>query len=160
MMRGLQKRLQKLESTLREEPDGKDLSSALALMWFAVTYYLGNPSRGEKLVVAYARALGYANESELNHAIALDKRGLRERGRPGVRQRDSSAREELRKKFGISNTHTGDAEKHFDAFNRMAAGLPKSYQDRLETILKRTDINLESLRFQSGDFGAYIRCFT
>ena len=159
MMRGLQKRLQKLESTLRDELDDKDLSPLLGFMWFAVTYYLGNPSPGEKLIVAYARALGYANEFELNHAIAIDQRGLRERGRPGIRQRDSSAEDELWEKFGILNSRTGDPEKRFEAFERMEAGLPKSYRRRLQTILKRTDINLERLRFHSRDFGAYIRCF-
>ena len=159
MMRGLQKRLQKLESTLRDELDDKDLSPLLGFMWFAVTYYLGNPSPGEKLIVAYARALGYANESELSDAIALDQRKLRQRGRPGVRQRDSSAQDELWKKFGILNTRICGAEQRCEAFERMKAGLPKSYKDRLLTILKRTDINLEWLRFHSGDIGAYIRCF-
>jgi hypothetical protein len=159
MMRGLQKRLQKLESTLWDKLDDKDLSSYLGFMWFAVTYYLGNPRRGEKLIIAYARALGYANETELNYAVELDQRQLRQRGRLGVRQRDGSAQEELWKKFGISNTHTGGAEKRFEAFRRMEAGLPKSYKHKLQSILKRTDINLEWLRFRSGDFGAYLRCF-
>jgi hypothetical protein len=157
MMRGFEKRLQKLESTLMDQLDDKDLSPMLGFMWFAVTYYLGKPSPGEKVIVAYARALGYANESELNHAIAIDQRGLRERGRQGVKQRNSSAEEELWKKFGI--TRTSDAEKRFEAFKRMEAGLPKSYKDRLKTILRRTDINLEWLRFHSGDIGAFIHCF-
>ena len=159
MMRGLQKRLQKLESTLRDELDDNDFSPLLGFMWFAVVYYLGHPSRSEKPMVAYARALGYANVSELNQAIALDQRGLRQRGRLGVRQRDSSARDELWKKFGILNSRTGDPENRLEAFERMEAGLPKSYKDRLQTILKRTDINLKWLRFHSGDIGAYLRCF-
>jgi hypothetical protein len=157
-MRGLQKRLQKLESTLRHELDRKDLSPLIGFMWFAVTYYLGKPSRGEKLIVAYARALGYANESELNYAIDLDQRGLRQRSQPGVRQRHSSAQNELWKKFGILDIRTSDAEKRFEAFKRIEAGLPKSYKNRLVRILKRTDINLEQLRF-SRDFGSYLRCF-
>jgi hypothetical protein len=158
-MRALQNRLQKLESTLRNELDDKDLSPFIGFMWFAVTYYLGKPSRGEKLIAAYARALGYANESEFNYAVALDQRGLRQRGRPGVRQRESSAQDELWKKFDILNSRTDNDEKRFEAFTRMEAGLPKSYKDRLETILKRTDIRLERLRFHSRDFGAYVRCF-
>ena len=159
MIRGLQKRLQKLESTLRDELDDDDFSWFLGFMWFAVAYYLGNPSRSEKPIVAYARALGYANVSELNQAIALDQRGLRERGRLGIRQRDSSAQDEVWKKFGILNSCSGDPEKRFEAFERMEAGLPKSYKDRLQAILKRNDINLKWLRFHSGDIGAFIRCF-
>jgi hypothetical protein len=158
-MRPLQNRLQRIESALKNELYEKDLSPLIGFMWFAVTYYLGKPLRGEKLIAAYARALGYSNESELNYAVALDQRGLRQRGRPGVRQRNSSAQDELWKKFGILNSHTSNDIKRFEAFARMEAGLPKSYKRRLETILKRTDINLEQLLFHSRDFGAYIQCF-
>lgn len=167
-MRALQNRLQKLESTLKNELDDKDLSSYIGFMWFAVTHYLGKPSRGENLIATYARALAYANESEFNHAVALDQRGIRLRSRPqpgvrqicqpGVREREAAAHDELWKKFGF-NSRTDDDEKRFQAFTRMEAGLPKSYKDRLETILKRTDINLERLRYHSRDFVAYIRCF-
>jgi hypothetical protein len=113
-MRGLEKRLRKLESDLRCEPD-EDTDSMFALLWFAVAYYLGNPSRGEKPFAAYARALGYANESELNSALDND---------PKLMQRFLSAEEKLYAKYDFSS-ESHDSKKLSEALKRMDAGCPR-----------------------------------
>jgi hypothetical protein len=61
-IRQLERRLRKVESALRCEPD-EYADYSWALVWFAIAYYLGNPSRDEKPYAAFARALGYASES-------------------------------------------------------------------------------------------------
>ena len=45
------------------------------LLWFAIAFYLGKPAPNEKPFAAFARALGYANESELNAAIEKKSSG-------------------------------------------------------------------------------------
>jgi hypothetical protein len=75
MMQGLDRRLRKLESVLPPLLTPSE-SWIAGLLWFAVAYYLGNPSPGEKPFAAYARALGYADESELKSAMGAKDREL------------------------------------------------------------------------------------
>jgi hypothetical protein len=75
MTRGLDRRLRKLESVLPPLLT-PNVSWIAGLLWFAVAYYFGNPSPGEKPFAAYARALGYANESELKSAMGANDREL------------------------------------------------------------------------------------
>jgi hypothetical protein len=75
MIHSIEKRLRRLESTL--PPLLTPYESWIAgLLWFAVAYYFGNPSPGDKPFTAYARALGYANESELKSAMGANDREL------------------------------------------------------------------------------------
>jgi hypothetical protein len=115
---------------------------------FAVAYYLGNPSRDEEPLAAFARALGYADESQLN--AALDDSVVR--NIPWlVRDKFLLAQGKLYEKFGANE------ENLLEALERMEAGLPKSYKKRLKTILARTDINLGWL--EDSDLALYFRCF-
>jgi hypothetical protein len=75
MMHGLDRRLRKLESVLPPLLTPNE-SWIAGLLWFAVAYYLGNPSPDEKPFAAYARALGYAKESELKSAMGAKDREL------------------------------------------------------------------------------------
>jgi hypothetical protein len=54
----------------------ENVSWISGLLWFAIAYYLGNPAPNEKPFAAFARALGCANESELNAAIEKNRRDL------------------------------------------------------------------------------------
>ena len=122
---------------------------------FAVAYYLGNPSRDEEPLAAFARALGYADESQLN--AALDDSVVR--NIPWlVRDKFLLAQGKLFEKFGTDlGSGSGNADKLYEALQRIEAGLPKSYKKRLETILARTDINLGWLK--DSDLALYFRCF-
>jgi hypothetical protein len=145
----LKRRLQKLECALRCEPD-EFTDNIFALLWFAVAYYMGNPSRHEKPFAAYARALGYASESEFN--LALDVNDLK------LLERFVAAEAKLYAKFG-RDPKTSDGNKIREALLNMRAGLPESYKDQAEMVVKRTKISLEWMRNQSGDIAAYIRLF-
>jgi hypothetical protein len=147
--RVLEKRLRKAESTLRCEPNVL-LDQIFALQWFAVAYYLGNPSRNEKPFAAYARALGYASESELNKALDNKDRDLL--------KRFVTAEETLFAKFDYTSSTDG-WDKHSEAILRMQAGLPKSYMDQIERVVMQAKISLVWLRNKSGDIAAYIRFF-
>jgi hypothetical protein len=67
-MRGLERRIRKLESLLPPLLSD-DVSWMFGVLWFAVAYYLGNPSPDEKPFAAFARALGYADRSELESVM-------------------------------------------------------------------------------------------
>ena len=111
---------------------------------------MGNPSRDEEPLAAFARALGYANESQLN--AALDDSVVR--NIPWlVRDKFLLAQGKLFAKFGAD----GNADKILEALERIEAGLPNSYKKRLKTILARTDINLGWLK--DSDLALYFRCF-
>src|SRR5262245_56247138 len=125
MMRGLERRLKKLESAVPSLPSA-DFCHMLGLKWFAVAYYLGHPSPNEKPFEAFARALGYTDETELNTA-------LKDRYR-FVSKRFSAAEDELEKKFGIHQDVDGltfeqllklevDELAFEQALKRMEAGL-------------------------------------
>jgi hypothetical protein len=78
-MRGVLRRLEKVESALHCEPAERDSSRLLAVLGFSTAFYLGNGSPNEKPSAALARALEYADEAELNKAIAEDDRSLGQR---------------------------------------------------------------------------------
>jgi hypothetical protein len=60
---------------------------------------------------------------------------------------------------GFELTPTDDnVQKFCETLKRLEAGLPKSYKDRLKTILARTDINLSWIQRQK-DLASYFRCF-
>jgi hypothetical protein len=67
-MRGLERRIRRLESVLPPLLTD-DVSWMFGVLWFAVAHYLGNPSSDEKPFAAFARALGYADQSELENAL-------------------------------------------------------------------------------------------
>jgi hypothetical protein len=148
-IRHLEKRLRKVESALRCEPD-KTFDFVFALLWFAVAYYLGNPSQNEKPFAAYARALGYPSESELNRALENKDRDLLERF--------VTAEERLFAKFDC--TPENEDKKLFEALGRMQTGLPKSYLDQIDRMVTQVKISLGWLRGESEHIAAYIRCFT
>jgi hypothetical protein len=156
MIRHLEKRLRKLESKLPPLPDADECHTD-GVLWFAVAYYLGNPSPDEEPFAAFARALRYENESQLNGAlddIADPNTSF------SVRHEFHLAQAKLLSKFGV-DLRDPDSNKLFEALfealKRMEQGLPKSYKKRLKTILARTDINLRWLR--ETDLALYIRCF-
>ncbi len=148
-IRHLEKRLRKVETTLQCEPD-EIFDFTFALLWFAVAYYLGNPSRQEKPFAAYARALGYANQSEFESALAGNDRELK--------KRLVAAEVKLYEKFDC-NLKSSDWNKTKEALKRMLAGLPKLYKDQIEMVLSRAKISLDWLRHKSDDTAAYIRFF-
>jgi hypothetical protein len=67
-MRGLERRIRKLESGLPPLLTD-DVSWMYGLLWLAVAHHLGNPSPDEKPFAAFARGLGYADQSELENAM-------------------------------------------------------------------------------------------
>jgi hypothetical protein len=81
-MRNLERRIRRLESVL--PPLMTDNESWMCgVLWFAVAHYLGNPSPDEKPFAAFARALGYADQSELEYAMEDRYRDLIDRMRGG-----------------------------------------------------------------------------
>lgn len=148
-IRHLEKRLRKVESTLRCEPN-QLIDYVFALQWFAVAYYLGNPSRNEKPFVAFASALGYAGESELNRALENKDRNLRERL--------IVAEVNLFAKFDCT-LGGDDWNKTTQTLQRMQTGLPKSYSDQIDRVVTHAKISLVWLRNESNDIAAYIRFF-
>jgi hypothetical protein len=127
------------------------------LLWFAIAYYLGNPAPNEKPFAAFARALGYANESELNAAIEKNHRDLS--------SRLHSAEDRAYAKFGIfvsSLDERDDACKarFWENLKRMYAGLPRSYKKQLNRMVLVEMIDLAWMRiYYSDNPGRYLRCF-
>jgi hypothetical protein len=145
----LEKRLRKVEQVLQCEPD-ETLDKVFALLWFAVAYYLGEPSRHEKPIAAYARALGYASESELNRALEDNDRELW--------QRSVKAEMKLYAKFD-HNCESDGWEGLTKALLCMQSGLPKSYTDQIARVVNHAKISLNWMRNESDDTAAYIRLF-
>jgi hypothetical protein len=186
-MSSLERRIRKLESVLLPLLT-PDVSWAFAVLWFAVAYYLGNPSPDEKPFAAFARALGYADQSELETAMEAPYRHLTEMlysaigpnqngPDPLVKDRvraksdtvdpyrDLSIRlyraeEKVFNRFGVNTTSLeySDGKRFSEALNGMEAGLPQSYRDQLKMVLRRVD-NLAWMRVHSDDVAPYIRCF-
>jgi hypothetical protein len=119
MTRGLERRVRKLEESTLPPLLTEDVSWMFGLLWFAIAYHLGNPAPQQKPFVAFAQALGYANESELNSAMV---RNYRE-----VSNRLYSAEDKVCAKFGIfrRSLEDRDAERLWDALERME-GWPAS----------------------------------
>jgi hypothetical protein len=186
-MRGLERRIRKLESVLPPLLTPY-VSWMFAVLWFGIAHYLGNPSPDEKPFAAFARALGYANQSELESAMTdwagdlaaaicssisrpnqhgpdpLAKHKVRSRFGTVDRWRDLShrlykAEDRVCARFGIdASREYSDAKRFYEAFNRMEAGLSQSYKDQLKTVLTREN-NLAWMRVHSEDVSSYLRCF-
>jgi len=185
-MRGLERRIRRLESVLPPLLT-PDVSWMFGVTWFAVAHYLGNPSPDEKPFAAFARALGYADQSELENAMEARYRDLADKIRSALgpnQDPDPLAKHRVRKGFGPVDLcrdlsirlyeaeervwarfgiHTpsleySDAKRYSEALNRMEAGLPQSYRDRLKMVLRRVD-NLAWMRVHGDDVAPYIRCF-
>jgi hypothetical protein len=158
MIHSLERRLRRLESLLPPLLS-ENVSWISGLLWFAIGYYLGNPAPNEKPFAAFARALGYANESELNSVIEKNHRDLSNRLR--------SAEDRALAKFGIFVSSLEDGEFD-DAYNarfwenlkRMYAGLPRSYKKQLNRMVLVEMIDLAWMRiYYSDNPGRYLRCF-
>jgi hypothetical protein len=186
-MRGLERRIRKLESVLPPLLT-PDVSWMFGMLGFAVAHYEGKPSPDEKPFDAFARALGYADQSELKRIMEAPDRDLADKLRSILRwnkhgpdslakdraratfdlddhYRDLSdrlyrAEERVLARFGIPtrSLESCDDKKLSEALNRMEAGLPQSYRDQLKMVLRRVD-NLAFMRVHSNDVGPYIRCF-
>ena len=125
---------------------------AFGVEWFGIAYYLGKPTPDEEPFVAFARALGYADELELktvmtNDAFILPRRFI-------------SAERKLRETFGISlkSDDPKNASNFLQGLEQMEARLPKSYKNRLNKIVTRADINIAWIRLNYGVV-AYLHCF-
>jgi hypothetical protein len=92
MTHSLERRLRRLESLLPPLLD-ESVSWLSGLLWFAIAFYLGEPAPNEKPFAAFARALGYANDSELNATIEKNHRDLSTRLK--------SAEDRVFREFGI-----------------------------------------------------------
>jgi hypothetical protein len=187
-MRGLERRIRKLESVLPPLIT-PDVSWMFGVLFFAVAHYFGNPSPDEKPFAALARALGYADQYGLEHAmeyrnreladmisrvigpnqngpVPLAKDRVRARVDPVDQSRDLSnrlykAEERVCARFGIHipSLEYSDEKRLFEALHRMEAGLPQSYRDQLKMVLRRVD-NLAWMRvLHRDDVAPYIRCF-
>ena len=156
MTHTLERRLRRLELSLPPLLN-ETVSWTSGLLWFAIAFYLGKPAPNEKPFAAFARALGYANESELNAAIEKNHRDLS--------TRLQSAEERVCKEFGIFvsslDEHDDTCKARFwENQKRMYAGLPRSYKKQLNrmVLVQRTD--LAWMRIYYGDNpGRYLRCF-
>ena len=187
-MRGLERRIRRLESVL--PPLLTDHESWMCgVLWFAVAHYLGNPSPDEKPFAAFARALGYADQSELenamdpyrdladklhsalgpnqNGAVPVTKDRVRARFEPVDRSRDLSnrlqrAEDSVLTRFGIDRSSLEYSRA--DA-KRLSEAL-KRMEARLPQSYKDqlkivlTRVdNLALMRLQSDDVSPYLRCF-
>ena len=185
-MRGLERRIRRLESVLPPLIT-PDVSWMFGVLWFAVAHYLGNPSPDEKPFAAFARALGYADQSELENAMEYRNRELADMISRVIGPNQDSvplAKDRVRAKFGtvdpcqdllnrldkaedrvcgrfgihIPSLEYSDAKRLSEALHRMEAGLPQSYRDQLKMVLKRVD-DLAWMRVHSDDVAPYLRCF-
>jgi hypothetical protein len=174
-MNGLERRIRKLESVLPPLLT-PDVSRMFGVMWFGIAYYLGDPSPDEKPFAAFARALRYADQSELESAMkdcSRDIFGPDPLAKDRVRRRFGTvdpirdlairlyrAEDRVCARFGINidSLEYSDAKRFSEALNRMEAGLPQSYRDQLKTVLRRVD-NLAWMRVHSEDVSPYLRCF-
>lgn len=185
-MRGLERRIRRLESVLPPLLT-PDVSWMFGVLWFAVAHYLGNPSPDEKPFAAFARALGYADQSELENAMEDRYRDLadsisraigpnqypvplvkdRVRAKFGtvdpcrdLLNRLGRAEERVCERFGIhiASLEYSDSKSVSETLKRIEAGLPQSYRDQLKLVLRRVD-NLAWMRVHSDDVAPYIRCF-
>jgi hypothetical protein len=126
------------------------LDYIFALLWFAVAYYLGNPLRNEKPFAAYARALGYASESEFKGALDDND--------PDLGKRLLAAEKKLFAKFGCGPM-SGEWYETQEALTKMITGLPKSYTNQIMKVVTQARISLTWMRNESRDIAGYMRCF-
>src|SRR5262245_29174569 len=117
MTRGIERRLQKLESQVTRQPTEQEkfARSFQIFLLCAVSYYLGDPTPEEAPIEGYLRALGYRNMDEYRKAL-----------HPDLQERVRLARTKLLEKFGVSFEH--ESEEIVEALERMEAGLTEQYQ--------------------------------
>jgi hypothetical protein len=121
MMRDIQGRLQKLESQLpppQPTEQEKVAASLHKFLFWAIAYYLGDPTPEGSPMEAYMRALGYQHGYEFRKAIDAKD--------PDFFERDRLARIKLLAKFGVSLEH--EWVEIVDALKRMRAGFPERYK--------------------------------
>src|SRR5262249_37036850 len=120
MTRDIERRLQKLESQVPRQPTEQEraMASLQRFLFFAVAYYLGDPTPEEAPIDGYMRALGYPHRNEFRKAWDAND--------PDLYARDRLARIKLLEKFGVSWDHK--SEEISEAFQRMEAGLPERYK--------------------------------
>jgi len=125
MTRDVERRLQKLESQLPRQPTEQEraMERLQRFLFFAVVYYLGDPTPEEAPIDGYIRALGYPHRNEFRKAWDANDPDLQERVR--------LAKGKLLEKFGVSREHK--SEEICEAFQRMEAGLPERYSVLLTT---------------------------
>jgi hypothetical protein len=128
MMRGLQKRLRRLECSMpRRQPEltekQKKLKYEQWLVWFAIAQYLGDPTPSEARIAAHARGLGYAHQGELIRAF--------ENNDPEFDEKWALAKHRLFVKFGADLDAPNQSEKKREALQRMEAGLSEDNKEGL-----------------------------
>ncbi len=123
MTRDIQRRLQKLESQVPQQPteDDQFVESLQSFLRYAVAYYLGDPTPEESIAEAYIRALAYPNSYEFLKACDANDADLHER--------IHLANIKLLAKFSVSWEHEWD--QIADAFQRVEDGLPEFYKRAL-----------------------------
>jgi hypothetical protein len=187
-MSGLQRRIRRLESVL--PPLLTDYESWMfGVLWFAVGYYLGNPSRDEKPFAAFARALGYADQSELENALEARNRYLADEIRSVLEMNQNGpvplAKDRARTRFDPVDYSRDLSNKLYEAeervLTRFGIDTPSldsgADQKRLLEALNRMEAglpqsykdqlkmvlrrvdNLAWMRICSDDVAPYIRCF-
>jgi hypothetical protein len=188
-MRGLERRIRRLESVLPPLLTD-DVSWMFGVLWFALAHYLGNPSPDEKPFAAFARGLGYADQSELENAmedryrdladmirsaigpnqngpVPVAKDRVRARANPVDRSRDLSNK--LHRAEDIVLTRFGIDRSSLEYSGADAKRLSEAL-NRMEAGLPRSYRdqlkmvlrrvnNLAWIRVHSDDVAPYIRCF-
>jgi hypothetical protein len=129
MARNLERRLQQLESRLPQPPSGGDevgiqLSTFLMM---AAAYYFGDPAPDDPLVIPLAKALGYTSAFEFQEAAENEHSDLAARGARAIAK--------VLADFGVSAD--SEPEALADAFDRMAAEMCPSFQQRLKSISRQ-----------------------
>lgn len=123
-MRGLKRRIRRLESVLPPLLT-PDVSWMFGVLWFAVAHYLGNPSPDEKPFAALARALGYADQSELENAMEAPSRDLADAIRSVLGPKQNGpvppAKERVRTRFGTVDPHRDLSIRLYRAEERVCA---------------------------------------
>jgi hypothetical protein len=122
-----QRRLEKLEAQVPRQPTAQEVATLRdrSILFFAVAYYLGNPTEEGSPMEAFARALGYAAGKEFR--LAFDNRTS------DFIERWAKAKTKLLATFGVSREDRPDVI--LDALERMEAGLCKDYKERLQSII-------------------------
>jgi hypothetical protein len=127
MNRNILRRLQKLEHKELRQLDKAD-EWYCQLIVRAIAFYLGNPTPGESVDEAYARALGYPSKDKYYKAKneCGNASGTLEQC---LGFRIGSAFSKLLAKFGVSIKDRGKVI--IEAYVRMKDGLPEAYKREL-----------------------------
>jgi len=131
MTRKIRTRLEKLEYLESQVPLQKTAQEIATsrlhnIMRLATAFYLGNPKRGEAIVDAHARALGYATRREYKKAL---KDAIAHKDSNYI-ERNKLANIRVLEKFGVT---LDDPSKRIDkAFKRMFEGFSDYYKQLWE----------------------------